>query len=177
MPRQHKRRRVVVVEELDDSDGSAGERGREAEGQRDRESDHERQRGGSSAASAGDSNSEPASQRADRATERPRADSSAADTAATLLVDWTFRDVDSYAIAKSGRAQLEAELDTKLSSLTCRPYSTILSFRVLVCACVCVCPLSLCLCLRLCLCLCLSFVSVSLSACVSVCLCLRLYCL
>ena len=38
--------------------------------------------------------------------------------AAVALVDWVFRDVDSYAIARAGRAELEAALDTKLSSLT-----------------------------------------------------------
>ena len=37
---------------------------------------------------------------------------------AVALVDWVFRDVDSYAIARAGRAELEAALDTKLSSLT-----------------------------------------------------------
>jgi hypothetical protein len=101
MPRVHKRRRIVV-EELEDGDRCPPAAAAPA----------------ADAGSAG--SSAPPRRLADGAEPAAAAASGGGsdDSAAVALVDWVFRDVDSYAIARTGRAELEAALDTKLSSLT-----------------------------------------------------------
>ncbi len=109
-PRSHKRRRVVVVEELDEEHSQP--RGSST-------SPRDRGRDGADASPTASTRAlaAPSDARTGDASVQMRSGSAGDDTA-VRLVDWTFRDVDSYAIAKTGRAQLEAELDTKLSSLT-----------------------------------------------------------
>ena len=121
MPRSHKRRRLVVVEELDDGDTQRGSTSpRDCTGSSDSGAAASTVFAEAATASGGIQMGDTSGQNSigECMIQDHPDTSSAGGDAAVRLVDWTFRDVDSYAIAKTGRAKLEAELDTKLSSLT-----------------------------------------------------------